>query len=260
MSRYRVGVHIVPRKGLLDPQGKAVSDALHALGFSDVEDTRIGRHIVLDVKADSAAEAERQKAAGVFGEETVVTLASLSGITRRRGMPSADADVLTDQRVELLKSAAATFTRYGDELATLTRPILAERLINGNLEVPDWLNADGSDRGQTPTYWEEIRFAERDAGNAFRYLHLQVFDPLAGELGALRSRLVPGSTQFLLVVLLVLLVVGAIWPMAELSAHHSSSKALILVGFSVLSVLVIGTLAWETVRLRRAANLSLDSF
>ena len=58
MNRFRVSVHIVPRKGLLDPQGKAVTDALHALGFSDVEDTRIGRHIVLDVKAESAAVAE----------------------------------------------------------------------------------------------------------------------------------------------------------------------------------------------------------
>jgi len=59
MSRYRVSVHIVPRKGLLDPQGKAVSDALHALGFGDVEDTHIGRHIVLDVRADTAAAAEQ---------------------------------------------------------------------------------------------------------------------------------------------------------------------------------------------------------
>ena len=58
MSHFRVSVHIVPRKGLLDPQGKAVSDALHALGFADVEDTRIGRYLVLDVKADSAAAAE----------------------------------------------------------------------------------------------------------------------------------------------------------------------------------------------------------
>jgi phosphoribosylformylglycinamidine synthase subunit PurS len=58
MSRFRVSVHIVPRKGLLDPQGKAVSDALHALGFADVDDTRIGRFLVLDVRADSAAAAE----------------------------------------------------------------------------------------------------------------------------------------------------------------------------------------------------------
>jgi phosphoribosylformylglycinamidine synthase subunit PurS len=58
MNRFRVSVHIVPRKGLLDPQGKAVTDALHALGFGDVDDTRIGRHLVIDVKADSAAAAE----------------------------------------------------------------------------------------------------------------------------------------------------------------------------------------------------------
>lgn len=58
MNRFRVSVHIVPRKGLLDPQGKAVTDALHALGFADVDDTRIGRHLVIDVKADNAAAAE----------------------------------------------------------------------------------------------------------------------------------------------------------------------------------------------------------
>lgn len=63
MSRFRVSVHIVPRKGLLDPQGKAVTDALHALGFSSVADTRIGRHIVLDIAADSAAAAETAVAA-----------------------------------------------------------------------------------------------------------------------------------------------------------------------------------------------------
>ncbi len=58
MNRYRVSVHIVPRKGLLDPQGKAVTDALHALGFAAVDDTRIGRHLVLDVHAESAGAAE----------------------------------------------------------------------------------------------------------------------------------------------------------------------------------------------------------
>jgi phosphoribosylformylglycinamidine synthase len=42
---YRVHIHIVPRKGLLDPQGEAVADALHSLGFAGVRDVRIGRHI-----------------------------------------------------------------------------------------------------------------------------------------------------------------------------------------------------------------------
>jgi phosphoribosylformylglycinamidine synthase subunit PurS len=58
MSRFRVSVQIVPRKGLLDPQGKAVTDALHSLGFAAVTDTRIGRYLVLDVTAESATAAE----------------------------------------------------------------------------------------------------------------------------------------------------------------------------------------------------------
>lgn len=56
---FRIHIHIVPRKGLLDPQGKAVGDALHALGFADVRDVRIGRHIVIDASADSSAAAEK---------------------------------------------------------------------------------------------------------------------------------------------------------------------------------------------------------
>ncbi|MGQ0764874.1 MAG: phosphoribosylformylglycinamidine synthase subunit PurS [Gemmatimonadota bacterium] len=51
MSRFQVAVHIVPRRGILDPQGKAVADALHALGFGAVGDVRVGRHVVLEVEA-----------------------------------------------------------------------------------------------------------------------------------------------------------------------------------------------------------------
>lgn len=60
MSRFRVSVQIVPRKGILDPQGKAVADALHSLGFTDVGDARIGRHVELDVAAPSATAARDQ--------------------------------------------------------------------------------------------------------------------------------------------------------------------------------------------------------
>jgi phosphoribosylformylglycinamidine synthase len=59
MSRYRVAVHIVPRRGLLDPQGKAVADALHTLGFSNVQDVHIGRHIVVEMDAADTSTAER---------------------------------------------------------------------------------------------------------------------------------------------------------------------------------------------------------
>jgi phosphoribosylformylglycinamidine synthase len=57
MTRFRVAVHIVPRRGILDPQGKAVADALHALGFAAVGDVRVGRHLVLEVESDGADDA-----------------------------------------------------------------------------------------------------------------------------------------------------------------------------------------------------------
>ena len=60
MSRYRVAVHVVPRRGLLDPQGKAVADALHTLGFSGVASVHVGRHLVLDVDSASEADAREQ--------------------------------------------------------------------------------------------------------------------------------------------------------------------------------------------------------
>lgn len=59
MSKFRVSVHIVPRPGILDPQGKAVADALHTLGFAGVADARVGRHLVLDVNAASQLAAEQ---------------------------------------------------------------------------------------------------------------------------------------------------------------------------------------------------------
>jgi phosphoribosylformylglycinamidine synthase PurS subunit len=51
MSRYRVAIRILPRRGILDPQGKTVAEALHALGFDGVRDARIGKHIVVDLTA-----------------------------------------------------------------------------------------------------------------------------------------------------------------------------------------------------------------
>ncbi|MBW7934722.1 MAG: phosphoribosylformylglycinamidine synthase subunit PurS [Gemmatimonadaceae bacterium] len=58
MKPFRVTVHIVPRKGLLDPQGKAVADALHTLGFQGVVDVHVGRHLIIETAAADAAAAE----------------------------------------------------------------------------------------------------------------------------------------------------------------------------------------------------------
>ncbi len=58
MKQFRVSVHIVPRKGLLDPQGKAVADALHTLGFAAVGDVHVGRYLHIDTAASDASHAE----------------------------------------------------------------------------------------------------------------------------------------------------------------------------------------------------------
>lgn len=42
-------VHITLKKGVLDPQGKAIGHALHGMGFDDVGDVRQGKFIELDV-------------------------------------------------------------------------------------------------------------------------------------------------------------------------------------------------------------------
>lgn len=58
MTLFRVSVHVVPRKGLLDPQGKAVADALHTLGFTAVDAVHVGRHLVIETRATDASRAE----------------------------------------------------------------------------------------------------------------------------------------------------------------------------------------------------------
>jgi phosphoribosylformylglycinamidine synthase len=52
----KVRVHVSLRPGVLDPQGRAVHHALEGLGFTGIEDVRIGREIDLEV-ADNTSDA-----------------------------------------------------------------------------------------------------------------------------------------------------------------------------------------------------------
>ena len=58
MNRYRIAVHITPRRGILDPQGRTVAEALHTLGFAAVRDVHVGRHIVVELDSADAGAAE----------------------------------------------------------------------------------------------------------------------------------------------------------------------------------------------------------
>jgi phosphoribosylformylglycinamidine synthase subunit PurS len=54
---YRVHVRVMPRAGLLDPQGQAVEHALGSLGFEGAQQVRIGRAIELELAAANPDEA-----------------------------------------------------------------------------------------------------------------------------------------------------------------------------------------------------------
>ena len=58
MSDYQVEVRVVPREGILDPQGKAVAGALISLGFQGVDQVHVGRLVTLSLTAESADAAQ----------------------------------------------------------------------------------------------------------------------------------------------------------------------------------------------------------
>ena len=55
--RFRVRIRIMPRTGILDPQGQAVAHALGALGFAGALDARVGRTVECTLEAADPSDA-----------------------------------------------------------------------------------------------------------------------------------------------------------------------------------------------------------
>ncbi len=55
--KYRATVYVTRRKAILDPEGKAIEHALHALDYGACANVRVGRMIELDVDAQDEAAA-----------------------------------------------------------------------------------------------------------------------------------------------------------------------------------------------------------
>jgi phosphoribosylformylglycinamidine synthase len=53
-------VHVTLKKGVLDPQGKAIQGALDSMGFEGVDDVRQGKYIELELATTDLATAESQ--------------------------------------------------------------------------------------------------------------------------------------------------------------------------------------------------------
>lgn len=50
----------MPLKEILDPQGKAVTGSMKNLGLSEIHNVRIGKHISLEIEADSESTAREK--------------------------------------------------------------------------------------------------------------------------------------------------------------------------------------------------------
>ena len=51
-------VYVTLKKSILDPQGKAVEQGIHSLGFESVSNVRIGKYVEMDIETDLNEEAE----------------------------------------------------------------------------------------------------------------------------------------------------------------------------------------------------------
>jgi len=56
--KFKAEIEILPKKGLLDPQGKAVLQSIPRIGADNVTDVSVGRFITLEIDAENASKAE----------------------------------------------------------------------------------------------------------------------------------------------------------------------------------------------------------
>ncbi len=58
--RFIAEINVMPLKEILDPQGKAVTGSMKNLGLSEIHNVRIGKHISLEIEADSETAAKEK--------------------------------------------------------------------------------------------------------------------------------------------------------------------------------------------------------
>jgi phosphoribosylformylglycinamidine synthase PurS subunit len=64
MTKFQAEIDVMPKKEILDPQGKAVTGSMKNLGLTEIHNVRIGKHISLEIEADNeqAANAKVEQA------------------------------------------------------------------------------------------------------------------------------------------------------------------------------------------------------
>ena len=60
MKTFQAEIDVMPKKEILDPQGKAVTGSMKNLGLAEIQNIRIGKHVSLHIEAESE-EVAREK-------------------------------------------------------------------------------------------------------------------------------------------------------------------------------------------------------
>lgn len=55
--KFLAEIEILPKKGLLDPQGKAVTHSMPSIGLNNVNEVCVGKFITMEIEASNEAEA-----------------------------------------------------------------------------------------------------------------------------------------------------------------------------------------------------------
>jgi phosphoribosylformylglycinamidine synthase subunit PurS len=82
--KFQAEIDVMPLKEILDPQGKAVTASMKNIGLSQIQNVRIGKHISLEVDANTEKEAHdlveqacKQLLANLIMESYVFTLTKI---------------------------------------------------------------------------------------------------------------------------------------------------------------------------------------
>jgi phosphoribosylformylglycinamidine synthase PurS subunit len=57
---FKAIVYVTLKQSVLDPQGSAVKESLHSLGFDEVNDVRIGKYMEVELNATNREAAEER--------------------------------------------------------------------------------------------------------------------------------------------------------------------------------------------------------
>jgi phosphoribosylformylglycinamidine synthase len=90
---FRFAVNVLPKAGILDPQGRAVEGSLDHLGISGVSAVRVGRRIELTVESsdEAAARAVVERLASELLSNPLIesyAIEALGGASSTIGVPA----------------------------------------------------------------------------------------------------------------------------------------------------------------------------